>query len=281
MNGTNVIGQTLDEKYRIESEIGKGGMGTVYLATHVGTERPVALKIIAPEFMQRARIRRTFSTRSPRRRSTAPSERRQRHGFRFCRYHAGRCRLSGDGISRRLHARRDSGRRKNYRLSWTLDILEQVCSAVQEAHEQGIIHRDLKPDNIWLEPNQRGGYTVKVLDFGIAKLEEQTAKSTNLMSSQPTRADRKFSIAEDRRRKVAKRFPKAAFTRRRLIPSPLPVILQFNSEAGTLIQTDAVNLESGTLIQTPPNAEAGTLIQSNEIDTESGTAIIPRRRFAP
>ena len=50
-----------------------------------------------------------------------------------------------------------------------IDILEQVCSAVQEAHNQGIIHRDLKPDNIWLEPNQRGGYTVKVLDFGIAK----------------------------------------------------------------------------------------------------------------
>ena len=61
---------------------------------------------------------------------------------------------------------------KNLPIGWTLDILEQVCSAVQEAHEQGIIHRDLKPDNIWLEPNQRGGYTVKVLDFGIAKLEE-------------------------------------------------------------------------------------------------------------
>ena len=61
---------------------------------------------------------------------------------------------------------------KNLPVAWTLDILEQVCSAVHEAHCQGIIHRDLKPDNIWLEPNQRGGYTVKVLDFGIAKLEE-------------------------------------------------------------------------------------------------------------
>ena len=53
MNSGNVIGQTLDDKYRIESELGKGGMGTVYLATHVGTERPVALKVIAPQFMQR------------------------------------------------------------------------------------------------------------------------------------------------------------------------------------------------------------------------------------
>jgi hypothetical protein len=48
--------------------------------------------------------------------------------------------------------------------------MEQVCSAVHEAHHQGIIHRDLKPVKIWLEPNRLGGYRVKVLDFGIAKL---------------------------------------------------------------------------------------------------------------
>ena len=55
-------------------------------------------------------------------------------------------------------------------LMWVVDILEQACSAVDEAHQQGTIHRDLKPENIWLEPNRRGGYTVKVLDFGLAKL---------------------------------------------------------------------------------------------------------------
>ncbi len=64
---------------------------------------------------------------------------------------------------------------KRLPLEWVADILDQVCSAVHEAHQQGIVHRDLKPDNIWLEPNRLGSYRVKVLDFGIAKLGETSA----------------------------------------------------------------------------------------------------------
>ena len=46
------VNQTLDKKYRLERLLGKGGMGAVYLATHLGTERYVALKLIAPQFMR-------------------------------------------------------------------------------------------------------------------------------------------------------------------------------------------------------------------------------------
>ena len=53
MDFTGLIGQTLDEKYQIERELGRGGMGSVYLATHLGTERPVAVKVISPQFMSR------------------------------------------------------------------------------------------------------------------------------------------------------------------------------------------------------------------------------------
>jgi serine/threonine protein kinase len=63
-------------------------------------------------------------------------------------------------------------------IDWVVDILEQTCSAVDEAHQQGVVHRDLKPDNIWLEPNRFGGYRVKVLDFGIAKLADPAAAGT-------------------------------------------------------------------------------------------------------
>src|SRR3954463_8663207 len=46
------VGQTLDDKYRLEQMLGRGGMGAVYLATHLGTERYVALKLISPQFMR-------------------------------------------------------------------------------------------------------------------------------------------------------------------------------------------------------------------------------------
>ncbi len=172
MNTGGLIGQTLDGKYKIESEIGKGGMGTVYLSTHVGTERPVAVKIIAPQFMRRAEFVERF-------RREARAAGRLRHpnvvnvtDFGIAESKEGRVAylvmeyLDGCTLGEILDEE------KQLPLGWTLDILEQVSSAIHEAHQQGIIHRDLKPDNIWLEPNQRGGYTVKVLDFGIAKLEE-------------------------------------------------------------------------------------------------------------
>jgi serine/threonine-protein kinase len=179
MDFADLIGQTLDEKYCIERELGRGGMGTVYLATHVGTERPVAVKVIAPQYMERGEFVERF-------RREARAAGRLRHpnvvdvtDFGFSDTSSGPVAylvmeyLDGCTLGEILEEE------KSLPLNWTLNILEEVCSAVQEAHEQGIIHRDLKPDNIWLEPNQRGGHTVKVLDFGIAKLEEVVATNGN------------------------------------------------------------------------------------------------------
>ena len=164
------VGQTLDDKYRLEEMLGRGGMGAVYLATHLGTERYVALKLISPQFMRN----REFVERFKR---EARAAGRLRHpnvvdvtDFGFAKVKEGQvaylvmeyldgCTL-GDVLAEE----------KRLPLEWVGDILEQVCSAVHEAHQQGIVHRDLKPDNIWLEPNRLGSYRVKVLDFGIAKV---------------------------------------------------------------------------------------------------------------
>jgi serine/threonine protein kinase len=169
------VGEVLDEKYRLEHLLGQGGMGAVYLATHVGTERYVALKLISPQFMRNNEFVERFKRE-------ARAAGRLRHpnvvdvtDFGFADVKEGQvaylvmeyldgCTL-GDVLAEE----------KRLPLEWVADILDQVCSAVHEAHQQGIVHRDLKPDNIWLEPNRLGSYRVKVLDFGIAKVGEASA----------------------------------------------------------------------------------------------------------
>ena len=170
----NYVGQTLDDKYHLEQLLGQGGMGAVYLATHLGTDRYVALKLIAPRFMRNSEFVERFKRE-------ARAAGRLRHpnvvdvtDFGFSRVKEGQVAylvmeyLDGCTLGDIL------AEEKNLPLEWVVDILEQVCSAVHEAHQLGIVHRDLKPDNIWLEPNRLGGYRVKVLDFGIAKLAEAT-----------------------------------------------------------------------------------------------------------
>ncbi len=265
MSFDNIIGQTIDGTYRIERQLGKGGMGTVYLATHLGTERPVAVKVIAPQFMERPEFVERF-------RREARAAGRLRHpnvvdvtDFGIAEDKAGKVAylvmeyLDGCTLGEILEEE------KKLPLSFTLDIIEQVCSAVHAAHEQGIIHRDLKPDNIWLEPNQRGGYTVKVLDFGIAKLEENhDGDGSNELihiSAMPTQ---EINFAETLADKTQSN----------------TIVDGKNStaiyEKGTAIMT----AEAGTLIQPIKDfSEKGTaILEANEIDSEDGTAIFPNKQ---
>ena len=166
------VGEVLDDKYRLERLLGKGGMGAVYLATHLGTERYVALKLIAPQFMRNEEFVGRFKRE-------ARAAGRLRHPNVVDVTDFGFTRAGKEQVAYLVMEYLDGctlgdvlDEEKRLPLEWVVDILEQVCSAVHEAHKQGIVHRDLKPDNIWLEPNRLGGYRVKVLDFGIAKLAE-------------------------------------------------------------------------------------------------------------
>jgi len=171
-------GERLDDKYLIGRRLGQGGMGAVYKATHLGTTRAVAIKIIHPQLSGNQEFVERF-------RREAEASGRLRHpnvvdvtDFGFARTRSGQVAylvmeyLDGCTLAEVL----DEERRLP--TSWVIDILDQVCSAVDEAHRLGIIHRDLKPENIWLEPNRRGGYTVKVLDFGLAKLGDRAEPAT-------------------------------------------------------------------------------------------------------
>lgn len=172
MARTQLSGQVLDEKYRIEGQLGEGGMGDVYFATHLGTGRPVALKVIAPQFMKQEEFVERFKRE-------ARAAGRLRHPNVVDVTDFGFARVGPERVAYLVMEYLDGctladvlAEERRLPLGFVLDIMEQTCSALDEAHQQGIIHRDLKPDNIWLEPNRRGGYTVKVLDFGIAKLAD-------------------------------------------------------------------------------------------------------------
>ena len=158
-----LIGQSIGH-YRIESLIGVGGMGEVYLARDELLGRKVALKVL-PEHLT------AEATQLSRFKSEARSASALNHPSILTVHEIG---AEGnrhfiatefiEGIT--LRALLARGRMN---LHDALEIAVQVASALAAAHETGVVHRDIKPENIMLRPD---GYT-KVLDFGIAKLTEQ------------------------------------------------------------------------------------------------------------
>src|SRR5215469_10639247 len=154
--------------YRIESLIGVGGMGEVYLARDERLGRKAALKL-RPETLT------TDETQLSRFKNEARTASALNHPNILTVYEIG---AEGDvqfiatefieGTT--LRAALASGRMGTQKV---LEIAVQVASALGAAHDAGVVHRDIKPENIMLRPD---GY-VKVLDFGIAKLMERTGAS--------------------------------------------------------------------------------------------------------
>jgi serine/threonine protein kinase/ankyrin repeat protein len=170
-----MIGRLLDGKYRLEELCGRGGMGAVYRALHVGTGRRVAVKVIAPELAGNRefieRFRREAKTIGRLRHPNIVNvtdfgitgENEQMLAYLVMEH------LEGCTLAAKLKDKRPLP------LADALDILSQTCAAIDEAHRLGILHRDLKPENIWLEPVGGSGCNVKVLDFGIAQLHDLLA----------------------------------------------------------------------------------------------------------
>ena len=154
--------------YRIESLVGVGGMGEVYLARDERLERKVALKFL-PERLT------DDKTQLSRFKSEARAASALNHPNILTVYEVG---AEGnrhfiatefiEGVTLRASLARGKMSVRD-----ALEIAVQVASALAAAHEAGIVHRDIKPENIMLRPD---GY-VKVLDFGIAKLTEQEPAS--------------------------------------------------------------------------------------------------------
>jgi serine/threonine protein kinase len=164
------VPQVIAGRFRIECEIGTGGMGTVYRATHLGLERPVAVKIIKPEFAADQDVADRFMRE-------ARTMAKLRHPHAAMIFDAGNLPdgrhfivmefVEGRTLSEILA---EEGRFMPER---AVRIAADICDVLSEAHKLGIIHRDLKPSNIML--NERG---VCVLDFGVAKVLATSADAT-------------------------------------------------------------------------------------------------------
>ena len=160
----------LSRRFRLVRRLGKGGMGTVFLAEQIGVgNRPVALKVLNrkllddPDFLQRFQ-------------NEASSTGRIHHPNVVTIYESAQSDdgtpyiamefLEGESLHEVLK------QRGALPVTEVAEILQQAARGLSAAHKLGIIHRDLKPDNIFLTDGDQGELIVKVVDFGIAKLRE-------------------------------------------------------------------------------------------------------------
>jgi serine/threonine protein kinase len=158
-------GDVLGGKYRVDGQLGAGGMGVVLSATHLELDAPVAIKVVRDEFARSEEVvsRMLFEAR-------AVAKLKSQHVVRVldvARLESGAPylvmeRLEGCDLATLLS---DDG---PLPVQQAVDYVLQACEGLAEAHALGIIHRDLKPENLFRAVT-REGFVVKLLDFGISK----------------------------------------------------------------------------------------------------------------
>lgn len=159
-------GDVIAGKFRVERQLGKGGMGVVVAATHVAFGDKVAIKLLLPKAAADAGIVERFI-----REGRAARSIRSEHVVQVTDVdtldsgapYMVMEHLDGIDLSRRL--RRDG----QLGIDETVELMLQACEALAEAHALGIVHRDLKPGNLFLTTRRDGSTALKVLDFGISK----------------------------------------------------------------------------------------------------------------
>jgi serine/threonine-protein kinase len=166
------IGRVLRDKWRVDKLLGLGGMAAVYSATHVNNGRRVAVKLMHPELSTNVEVRTRFL----------------REGYVANKLeHPGSVAVLDDDVTEdgaaflvmellegeTLEDRRE--RSGTLPVHEVLSLADRLLDVLAAAHQKGIVHRDIKPENVFLT---REG-TVKVLDFGIARMRElQSARLT-------------------------------------------------------------------------------------------------------
>ncbi len=170
-----LLGRVIDGRYRIEQQIGEGGMGVVYQATHTVLQKRLALKVlrgdsgrdadVVQRFMQEAQA--ATSIGHPNIIDISDFGRLPDGSVYFVMEF-----LDGTSLSDMIK------RGGSVPTTEALHLVRQMASALEAAHARGIVHRDLKPDNIFIIRQGQDPRFVKVLDFGVAKVGGAASKLT-------------------------------------------------------------------------------------------------------
>jgi serine/threonine-protein kinase len=168
--------------YRVTAALASGGMGAVYRGEHALIGKPAAIKVLLPEWSANREIVNRFFNEA--RATTAIRHPGIVEIFDFGHHESGRAYLvmellDGEPLAARL------ARVGRIAEPVAVGLIRSIVGALAAAHRAGIVHRDLKPDNVFLvrDPDVPGGERPKLLDFGIAKLGEGPAGTTNVRAT--------------------------------------------------------------------------------------------------
>ncbi len=170
------LGELIDGKYRVDRVLGQGAMGCVVAARHTLLDADVAVKVLSSELLRHERAVERFM-----REARAVARLKSEHVARVM--DVGMIEtgqpyivmelLEGEDLDRMLL------RTGPFPADRAVDYALQALEAVAHAHAAGVVHRDLKPANLFLTTTPDGREVLKVLDFGVAKLHEAPASSSN------------------------------------------------------------------------------------------------------
>jgi serine/threonine-protein kinase len=201
-----LIGTPIFGGYVATRKIGVGGMGVVYLLENVELGKKLAAKVLLPERLANEQMTARFLAEA--RAASAIQHRNIIEILDSATLPDGRHYILMEYLEGQTLRRFAKGRLP-VPLDATLAVLTQVCAGLDAAHRRGIIHRDLKPSNIFVAPQPDNPYFTKILDFGIAKLEDPNlagdfetrsqavAGTPNYMSPEQARAMRDVDARAD------------------------------------------------------------------------------------
>lgn len=165
-----LAGHLLSDRYRVETVIGRGGMGAVYCATDIRLERPVAVKVVTvvvPDAESRIRVRARFH------REARAAARLQHPNVVTVHDFGTDTRLDLDFLVMELLRGEDLSMRLargRLPLGQALRVLHAAACGLAAGHRVGLVHRDVKPGNIFIEQTTHGDERICILDFGIVQV---------------------------------------------------------------------------------------------------------------